>query len=560
MGEIAMPILSALPTELTAAMNIFGGSDDMTTLSAENGSQVGSFGDVLGLLMANSALTQVQIQPVPEVKETEAMPEMTAADILSEALDGSSETTLPQVFTENGAKAFVETFSRIFPKYDGEKLPEDTLSLWQDISPEEKKAFAELLNAAADFSEDESVISEKSPEDIVRIICRIMVSSVRKLEKKESDKPEISDEAVLLQGMNLLRPVQTVSPNSMDKEDTADGEDMIAVENVPIERTEAVTYPEMTEAPETYRLREADDILPVQGGNSAETITQSVENVPFADIRDTSEKLSEADPEDIAGFCRKLADELNASVKETVPEAAPEITDNEHFEFGRQSMQGFLARVNRYEGLISDESGEPITEQLSDKPDLTNVPLDRTITEKNYILSQEEALYREEIPSQEDIPSQIMRQIDIYRDIFEEHFSEKEISMKLNPESLGGVEIKIKRSGKGFEITFTAEKAEVAELIGSKASELSEVLASKGIALKEMSVTRQIVTNGSSGDFTDGGAFDKGGLFDGTGNGQTGSERRFSFSGQTSSEALEQADESSSDTFFNREAKLWVSA
>ncbi|MGN1105682.1 MAG: flagellar hook-length control protein FliK, partial [Huintestinicola sp.] len=226
----------------------------------------------------------------------------------------------------------------------------------------------------------------------------------------------------------------------------------------------------------------------------------------------------------------------------------------------RQSMQGFLGRVNRYEGLISDESGEPITEQMSNKPDLTNVPLDRTITEKNDIPSQEEALYREEIPSQEDIPSQIMRQIDIYRDIFEEHFSEKEISMKLNPESLGGVEIKIKRSGKGFEITFTAEKAEVAELIGSKASELSEVLASKGIALKEMSVTRQIVTNGSSGDFTDGGAFDKGGLFDGTGNGQTGSERRFSFSGQTSSEALEQADESSSDTLFNREAKLWVSA
>lgn len=555
MGEFAMPMptMSAMSPELMAAMSIFGGAGDMPAVSAENGSQVGSFGDVLGLLMANSVQTQVQIQPVPEMTEAEAAPETTAADILYSVLEGGNDTVLPElpeVFSEKGAEAFIETLSRILPEYDGEVLPEDIGSLWKDVPPEEKKAFAELLYAAADFSEEESIQADKSPEDIVRIICRIMVSSVRKPEKKVSDKPELSDEAVLFQGMNLFRPVQTVSPDSMGKEDTADGEEMIAVENAPIQRTEGVTYPEMTAAPETDRLRETDDSFPVQVENSEETMAQSVENVPFADIRDAYEKLSEADPEDIISFCRKLADELNASVKETAPEAvhkaaaetAPEISDRGHIGFGRQGMQGFMARINRHEKLPVESSTEIILEQTENKGAVTDIPK------------------REVIPEGEDVPSQIMRQIDLYRDIFEESFSEKEISMKLAPESLGGVEIRIRKSDKGFEITFTAEKAEAAELIGNKASELSEALASRGIALKELSVTHRIVTNESDGSLTGEAPFGNGSLYGDAQNGQNSSDRHFYFGEQGSSDSAEQAEEGSSDNNFNREAKLWVSA
>ena len=132
--------------------------------------------------------------------------------------------------------------------------------------------------------------------------------------------------------------------------------------------------------------------------------------------------------------------------------------------------------------------------------------------------------------------------------------------MKLSPESLGGVEIRIRRSDKGFEITFTAEKAEAAELIGNKAAELHEALALRGIALKELSVTRQIVTNESDGSLTDGTLSGNGGLYQGAQNGQSGSGRHFSFEGQTSDAASEAADESASEQNFNREAKLWVSA
>lgn len=535
MGEIAMPTMSALPTELMAAMNIFGGSGDMTAFSAENGTQSGSFGDVLGLLMANSA--QVQIQPVPEAAETEAMPEMTAADILSEALKGNTETMLPEVFSENGAKAFIETLSRILPEYDGDELPEDTVSLWKNVSPEEKKAFAELLYAAADFSEDENIKTDKSPEDIVKIVPRIVLNSAKKSLRKVSDEQELTDETVLIQGINLIRPVQAVPADAVTEENQADIEPVISAEAVSVPDTQTAEYPE------TNRLDTADTEFPVQADNTEAQKAEITVNAPFEDIRNAYEKLSEAGPEDIVSFCRKLADELNVSVKETVPETAPEITDNGHIGFGRQGMQGFMARINRHEKLPVDSGAEIIPEQTENKGTVTDIPLD------------------ESIPESEDIRSQIMRQIDLYRDIFEDNFSEKELSMKLNPESLGGVEIRIRRSDKGFEITFTAEKAEAAELIGNKASELEKALASRGIALKELSVTRQIVTNESDGNLTDGTLSGNGGLYQGAQNGQNGSGRHFAFGGQSPSDGTsEAADESASEQNFNREAKLWVSA
>ncbi|MBP0957300.1 MAG: flagellar hook-length control protein FliK [Oscillospiraceae bacterium] len=534
MGEIAMPTISALPTELMSAMNIFGCSGDMTAFSAENGTQGGSFGDVLGLLMANSA--QVQLQTVPETTETEAMPEMTAADILSEALKGNAETMLPEVFSENGAKAFIETLSRILPKYDGDELPEDTVSLWKNVSPEEKKAFAELLYAAADFSEDENIQTVKSPEDIVKIVSRIVLNSAKKSLKKVSDEQELTDEAVLIQGIDLIRPVQAVPTQAVSEENQADSEQVIPAEAVSVTDTQTAEYPE-TNIPDM-----ADTELPVQAENSEAKKAESTAEIPFEDIRNAYEKLSETEPEDIVSFCRKLADELNVSVKETAPETAYETPDNGHIGFGRQGMQGFMARINRHEKLPVDTITEIIPEQTENKGAVTNIPLDESISES------------------EDIPSQIMRQIDRYKDIFEDNFSEKELSMKLSPESLGGVEIRIKRSDKGFEITFTAEKAEAAELIGNKAAELHEALASRGIALKELSVTRQIVTNESDGSLTDGTLSGNGGLYQGAQNGQSGSGRHFSFEGQTSDAASEAADESASEQNFNREAKLWVSA
>ena len=130
--------------------------------------------------------------------------------------------------------------------------------------------------------------------------------------------------------------------------------------------------------------------------------------------------------------------------------------------------------------------------------------------------------------------------------------------MKLSPDELGNVEVRIKRSGDGFEISFTAQKAEAAELIADKASELEKAMASRGIALREMTVARQIVTNEADGNMN-GNSFG-GDLYGSTQSGGNGSERHFTFGGNTSADTSDQDSDSSSDSEFNREAKLWVSA
>jgi hypothetical protein len=216
-----------------------------------------------------------------------------------------------------------------------------------------------------------------------------------------------------------------------------------------------------------------------------------------------------------------------------------------HVDFGRQAVQGFLSRVNRRDDIddIPSENGSEMLVQ-----NLSKLPAENVITDN-------------EASEGEDVGSQIIRQIDLYRDIFDAGFTEKELSVKLSPEDLGSVEVRIKRSDSGFEISFTAQKADAAELIADKAADLEKAMASRGIELKEISVSRQIVTNEADGGMTDS-AFGSGGsdLYGGANNGQNGSERHFTFGGNPESDLSDRDSDSSSDSNFNREAKLWVSA
>ena len=198
-----------------------------------------------------------------------------------------------------------------------------------------------------------------------------------------------------------------------------------------------------------------------------------------------------------------------------------------------------MSRVNRHDDIIS-ENGAQMLIQNAPKAQAADI------------------IPEEAVPENEDVDVQILDRIDLYRDIFSRNFSEKEISVKLSPDELGNVEVKIKRTDDGFEISFTAQKAEAAELIADKASELEKAMASRGIALREMTVARQIVTNEADGGMNND-TFG-GGLYGGAQNGQNGSERHFTFGGNTLPDTSDQDSSNSSDSEFNREAKLWVSA
>ena len=506
MGEIS------LPSELMAAMNVFGGTDNTSPLSAQDGTEGGSFGALLGLLMTDTGGT-VALQADTQ---TDTAPEISAADILSAAVKGEAVTKLPDVFTEKGAVAFIKALAGFSDENADNAFSE---AVWDGVSPEERTAFAELLYAAVGALGDENTQTDTAPDKVIKLVTEIVARSAK---KSDGDSGEKADDAALMAGLNgFIRPVQIISYDacSAETENT---------ENAPDAPVNAVT-------------QNAQRSPVVITGDISEKIAELFpDREQAADITAAVERLSAAKPEEIISFCEKLADGLKGSVEVISP--APENTEAMHLDFGRQSVRGSMSRVNRYDDITS-ENGMQVFTQYAPKPQAVQTA--DIIPEKS-------------VPGNEGGDTQIIDRIDLYRDIFSDNFSEKEISVKLSPDELGNVEVRRKRSGDGFEVSFTAQKAEAAELIADKASELEKAMASRGIALREMTVARQIVTNEADGNMN-GNSFG-GDLYGSTQSGGNGSERHFTFGGNTPADTSDQDSDSSSDSEFNREAKLWVSA
>ena len=510
MGEIS------LPSELMTAMNVFGGTDT-SPLSVQEGTEGGSFGAVLGLLMTDTGDGTAVLQADAK---TDTAPEISAADVLSAAVKDETVAKLPDVFTEKGAIAFINTLAAFSEDNTDNAFSE---AVWDGVSPEERTAFAELLYAAVGTFGDENVSTDTAPDKVIRLVADIVVRSAKKSADDSGEKADVTEDAALIAGLSgFIRPVQVVSygSHSTETEDT---------DNVNTAPVNAVS--------ENVQTVSAESAPVVITGDISEKITELFpDKKQAADITAAVEKLADAKPEEITSFCKKLADGLKGSVEVISP--APENTEAMHLDFGRQSVQGFMSRVNRHDDIISEDGMQMLIQNAPKAQAADIIP-------------------EEAVPENEDVDVQIMDRIDLYRDIFSGNFSEKEISVKLSPDELGNVEVKIKRTGDGFEISFTAQKAEAAELIADKASELEKAMASRGIALREMTVASQIVTNEADGGMNND-SFG-GGLCGGAQNGQNGSERHFTFGGNTLPDT-DQDSNSSSDSEFNREAKLWVSA
>lgn len=507
MGEIS------LPSELMAAMNVFGVTDT-SPLSAQDGTEGGSFGAVLGLLMTDTGDSTAVLQTDAK---TDTASEISAADVLSAAVKGGTVAKLPDVFTEKGAAAFIKALAAFSEDNTDNAFSE---AVWDGVSPEERTAFAELLYAAVGTFGDENVSTDTAPDKVIRLAADIVVRSAKKSADDSGEKADVNEDAALMAGLSgFIRPVQVISYDAADISDNSDTAPVNAVS-------------------ENVQTVSAESAPVVITGDISEKITELFpDKKQAADITAAVEKLADASPEEITSFCEKLADGLKGSVKVISP--APENTEAMHLDFGRQSVQGFMSRVNRHDDIISEDGAQMLIQNAPKAQAADIIP-------------------EEAVPENEDVDVQIMDRIDLYRDIFSGNFSEKEISVKLSPDELGNVEVKIKRTGDGFEISFTAQKAEAAELIADKASELEKAMASRGIALREMTVARQIVTNEADGGMNND-SFG-GGLYGGAQNGQNGSERHFTFGGNTLPDTSDQDSNSSSDSEFNREAKLWVSA
>jgi len=519
-----------MPSELMTAVNLQGMNTETCLTPEAQGTAGNSFGNILGLLMNSTQAMPMDMAVTADIipMETDAA-ELPVPDMLSAVtavLEGNTEAELPKPFTEKGTELMTKVLTAVS---QGKDISHTELSeLIKELPPEERIAFAELFRAVSELTDTDKDISY-TDEDVIESVMVIVTGSlkaekkpVRDSDEKQKAVPEIAADTLAI---SFVKPAETVQPDAVSTQTDITSEIGSDVRTSQIQNIAADTN-QTAEITAEIPSDTADTApAPDKTDNAAAEFAKALEAV-----------CGEDKAEEIFA---KLADSLKASAESEKAMNTP-APESSHISFGRQNVQGVMAKVNRVS--LDSEIEIPSAEY-----EIPSVMAEAPVTESQV----SESTFAES----GDVSAQIVKRIEMFSEIRSEMFTEKEVTMKLAPEELGKLDIRIKRSDEGFEISFTAEKAEVIDLISKKADELAQSLASRGIALKELSVAAQTV-NESSGaglntELAGGNAY---------GNSQkNSSERNFSFGGN-SDISSESSDESENETTFNREAKLWVSA
>lgn len=496
-------IMAADMSTLAALRSVFGCAD--TAAPAENG----AFGQLLGAMMNPVTAENPDAVEIIAAEESETQAYEGIAAVIAALATDSVSVPNGEIFTPEGAKAFIGTLEKFLS--EGEISPEDIKELWKDVSDEEKSLYADLLLTLAgnDIPEGanelfENVSHEITVNDIISAAVSECVKTLSPKSEKKDEKKEISPEAAAayFAVMEIKAPIEAASSEESEVAMTAVG----AARNDEVSADVGQTA-----------------LLDVDAGENIQIVYNKLEN---------------ADPDDLKQFCETAAKELNAEITVS-PKAAPEnegtsekISVSDMFGSGRQAV---MARM-----------GKP----LENAEEISVMQNFRSIVPET----------AEEIPVEVTDTSEISRRIIERINMLEAYESESvgEITMKLSPEELGGIKVKITGSGDGLVIAFAAEKSEAARLIGDRAAALAEALAARGVNLKEMSVTQQITAEHSENSALDYMGRESGNPSNGYQNGS----RRFVFgeNGMTGEVIGDSGESEDSEIYYNREAKLWVSA
>ncbi|MGN0665180.1 MAG: flagellar hook-length control protein FliK [Huintestinicola sp.] len=506
------------------------------------------------------------------------------------------------VITEDGKNAFLSTLVQYIAADKGQSVSADISSLlksdiWKDVGTEEIKAFGQLADALAsgedippetaaifkDIFSDED--EEMSLKDVLDSLIKLPVSSGKKDDKDNaSDSTDDTDSDLFL----MLAYANQMNPcfrDMVSRVTVPEAETEISIQAVDagytadaVPDTEGMTAEMLTEAD----ISASDDpTADITAGTDENTLREFCCEFAEAVRNEYPEETDAADYTDHTGAATQLheegivtADDETAEFPEAKAAAgtdAPEIRyapvtdkagiaadnvivadkgpDGFSMDFvSRMSKRISVPQMDEGELSFSEIGGFSVAQALAPEAPSQEV--------------MENDAPMGEIPRYYEADEQIIEKIRMSHVFDDSANGTKEITMKLDPEELGRLDIRITRTDKGVDISFAAESSEAAKLIADKSAVLADALASRGVKLREMVVTDQIVTSESKGtdlEFRNDGHQNP---YPETGSGQ-GHSRHFTFSdsGSLVSDIREAADdETESKAIYHKEAKLWATA
>ncbi|MGN1090747.1 MAG: flagellar hook-length control protein FliK [Huintestinicola sp.] len=418
------------------------------------------FGDVMGALMS--------VQNVPAELTEEIIPDVGLADML---------------FSDEGLGAFLKTLELFVSEDDFSS--ENLAALWENISTEEKSAFAEMLDSLKETPENEEIPSPS------QLIAKIVSQILGNRKKPENDSYIMAEAAAAT--------MFTVRIISDEASEVPVQENNVGVQNTNVQNVD---------------------------------VPENIQNV----LQNVYEALEEKTPEEFEGFIDTLARELRAEISASENPTENDAADVEMFAGTRQAVMARAAR--------------PLDEAMADDA-VTQAAVETAPSDETAALPVFTA-------EADDIPVMAQNIIERIEEIRASSvYGSGEINMKLSPDELGEIRIRIKSDEDGIKIAFSAEKSEAAALIGDRVNALAEALAARGTNVKEISVTRQVDSSQNSSD----NALEYSGMQGGNESRPNGEGRRFTFSHGTMTENVISDDETQdSEIYFNKEVGLWVSA
>lgn len=512
-----------------------------------------SFGDVLSNVSLKNPADVVNSQPVKDMLTQMYSGEESSSlfDLLKAVgdiqLDDKAKEVLSKLFEDISDEDFdpeeivLKLLKGDESLSDGEFSEENLPEEWAGMSLDDSKKLLKIMDLMLYAASDKKPYGEKGVESIFDILFD---------DSEDEDKiPEMAAASGNVVGDTMFWQTMALSVTAKYTESNVDSE------ITPVDNTESINYaaniPEITE----NVSQTAAEKIPENTENVTQTaanIPEITENVPqtAANVPETTESVPQA--------AEKLPEKEMITLPKTERGDVPEMPKTEFVERLTKLSEALRAEISEKIGDVT-ESKIPAEEGISQADrDKMNVFAVKRVN-VSFAAGEIEALTGAETAAPDiteiaddthfsDISAQIERVMKAEMAAIPEKNTVRELNIRLTPDELGEINVKLTTDGEKLTVAFTAENSSTAKLLSDNIRSLAAAI-SRNDAETETAYLIQAADGSESASLNL-----SAGFADSFGRGEP---RNNSGNRNVYGNSSSETDEPAQKTILIREAKLW---
>lgn len=506
-----------------------------------------SFGDVLSNVSLKNPADVVNSQPVKDILTQMYSGEENASlfDLLKAVgdiqLDGKAKEVLSKLFEDISDEDFdPEEIVLKLLKGDESLSESDLPEEWAGMSLDDSKKLLKIIDLMLYAASDKKPYGEKGVESIFDILFD---------DSEDEDKiPEMAAASGNVVGDTMFWQTMALSVTAKYTESNVDSE------ITPVDNTESINYaaniPEITE----NVSQTAAEKIP----ENTENVTQTAANVPeiTENVPQTAANVPEM-TESVPQTAEKLPEKEMITLPKTERGDVPEMPKTEFVERLTRLSEALRAEISEKIGDVT-ESKIPAEEGISQADrDKMNVFAVKRVN-VSFAAGEIEALTGAETAAPDiteiaddthfsDISAQIERVMKAEMAAIPEKNTVRELNIRLTPDELGEINVKLTTDGEKLTVAFTAENSSTAKL-------LSDNIRSLAAAISRNDTETETAYLIQAADGSEGASLN---LSAGSSNSFGRGEPRNNGGQTVYRSSSSETDEPAQETILIREAKLW---